>query len=275
MRIWLQKHVVEGRMPELDEWYREHVAAVVDPGTEVVTHTLPPEAYETDIPEQRVTFGALAHHFNHYFARSAAQADRDGFDAWVIAAGQDPGLDGARAMATIPTLGYGSVTFNYCLREGIRFGIIGFAEGLREPITANVERYGAGHLLADYAIIPGGPKAMAAAIAGDPQQFLDQVEEAATEAAVAGAQMIIPAEGLPAEALWHYGVRETGGLPVLDPLGLLLKSAETEVRLRELGSVARPTTGFWFGRPGDEALEEVERAFPGREVGGPGGEPLQ
>lgn len=273
MRIWLQKHVVEGRMPELDEWYREHVAAVVDPGTEVVTHTLPPEAYETDIPEQRVTFGALAHHFNHYFARSAAQADRDGFDAWVIAAGQDPGLDGARAMATIPTLGYGSVTFNYCLREGIRFGIIGFAEGLREPITANVERYGAGHLLADYAIIPGGPKAMAAAIAGDPQRFLDEVAEAAAEAAAAGAQVIVPAEGLPAEALWHYGVREACGLPVLDPLGLLLKSAETEVRLRELGSVARPSTGFWFARPGQEALEEVERAFPGREVGGPYGEP--
>ena len=270
MRIWLQKHVVEGRMPELDEWYREHVAAVVDPGTEVVTHTLPPEAYAADIPEQRVTFGALAHHFNHYFARSAAQADREGYDAWVIAAGQDPGLDAARSMATIPALGYGSVVFNYCLREGVRFGIIGFAEGLREPITANVERYGAGHLLAGYAIIPGGPKAMAAAITGDPQRFLEEVGEAAAEAAAAGAQVIVPAEGLPAEALWHYGVREACGLPVLDPLGLLLKSAETEVRLRALGSVARPTKGFWFARPGEEALEEVESAFPGRPIVDPG-----
>ena len=270
MRIWLQKHVVEGRMPELDEWYREHIPAVVDPGTEVITHTLPPEAYAADIPEQRVSYGALAVNFNHYFARTAAQADRDGYDAWVIAAGQDPGLDGARTLATIPTLGYGSVVFNYCLREGIRFGIVGFAEGLREPITANVNRYGAGHLLASYSVIPGGQQTMAAAIAGDPRPFLQQVEEDAGKADSAGAQVIIPAEGLPAEALWHYGVREAGGLPVLDPLGLLLKTAESEVRLRALGSVARPTKGFWFARPGEEALEEVESAFPGRPIADPG-----
>ena len=270
MRIWLQKHVVEGRMPELDQWYREHIAAVVDPGTEVVTHTLPPEAYEADIPEQLVTFGVMAVHFNHYFARTAAQADREGYDAWVIAAGQDPGLPAARVLATIPTLGYGSVAFNRCLREGIRFGIVGFADGLREPITANVEAYGAGRLLADYAVIPGGPRTMIAAIAGNPQPFLDQVEAAAVGAAKAGAQVIIPAEGLPAEALWHFGVREVGGLPVVDPLGLLLKTAETEVRLRELGSVARPTPGFLYARPAQEAIDHVESVFGGVGIeGGP------
>lgn len=37
MRIWLQKHVIEDRLPELDRWYRAHIADVVDPGTEVVT----------------------------------------------------------------------------------------------------------------------------------------------------------------------------------------------------------------------------------------------
>lgn len=266
MRIWLQKHVIEDRLPELDDWYREHIAAVTDRGTEVVTRTLPRRTYDTDVPYQYVTYGAIAVHFNHYFARTAVQAERDGFDAWVIAAGQDPGLPAARALATIPTLGYGSTVFRHCARDDIRFGIIGFASGLREPIVENVRRYRTDHLMASYSVIPGGRDAVVAAIIGRPEQFLDEYGDAATRAAEAGAQVIVPAEGLPAEVLWHYRIRELSGLPVLDPLGLLLKSAETEVRLRALGCVARPTTGFWCARPGSEVMNHIESVFAGNDI---------
>jgi len=267
MRIWLQKHVVEGRMPELDEWYRAHIEQVTDPGTEVVTHTLPADAYDSQVPESHVTYGALAVHFNHYFARSAFQAEREGYDAWVIAAGQDPGLEAARTLATIPTLGYGSTTFHLCMRDSIRFGIVGFAQGLREPIVHNVRRYGAEGLMASYSVIPGGQPAILEAIGGSPEQFLEEFEIASAGAAEAGAQVIVPAEGLPAEILWHSGVHEAGGIPVLDPLGILIKTAEAEVRLRELGSLARPVTGFFYARPGDEAVEQVESVFTGNEFG--------
>lgn len=267
MRIWLQKHVVEGRMPELDEWYRAHIEQVTYPGTEVVTHTLPAGAYDSQVPESHVTYGALAVHFNHYFARTAFQAEREGYDAWVIGAGQDPGLEAARTLATIPTLGYGSTTFHLCMRDSIRFGIVGFAQGLREPIVHNVRRYGAEGLMASYSVIPGGQPAILEAIGGSPEQFLEEFEIAAAGAAEAGAQVIVPAEGLPAEILWHSGVHEAGGIPVLDPLGILIKTAETEVRLRELGSLSRPVTGFFYARPGDEAVEQVESVFTGNEFG--------
>jgi allantoin racemase len=266
VRIWLQKHVIEDRLPELDDWYRSHIATVVDPATEVATRTLPRLTYQTDVPYQYVTYGAVAVHFNHYFAQSAVQAERDGFDAWVIAAGQDPGLPAARTLATIPTLGYGNTVFGHCARDEIRFGIIGFASGLREPIVENVRRYRTDHLLANYSVIPGGKEAVVAAIVGKPEQFLDEFGIAAAQAAAAGAQVIIPAEGLPAEVLWHYNIRTLAGLPVLDPLGLLLKSAENEVRLRALGCVARPTTGFWYARPDRDVTEHIESVFATTEI---------
>lgn len=269
MRIWLQKHVVEGRLPALDQWYRAHIAGVVDPGTEVVIHTLPRRTYDADIPNEYVSFGVVAVHFNHYLARTAVQAERDGFDAWVIAAGQDPGLPAARTLATIPTLGYGSVTFLHCAREETRFGIIGFEAGLREPIVANIGRYRTDHLLAGYRVIPGGNSAVAAAIAGDPEVFVRDFTAAAARAADEGAQVIIPAEGLLTEILWHYGIHVLGELPVLDPLGLLLSAAENEVRLRALGCTGRPTTGFHFRRPDDSVIEHVESVFPGTEIEGP------
>lgn len=262
MRIWLQKHVVSERLPELDDWYREHIAAVVDAGTEVAIRTLPRRTYATEVPYDYVPYGAVALRFNNYFAETAVQAERDGYDAWVIAAGQDPGLPAARTLATIPALGYGSTAFGFCARNEIRFGIIGFVPGLREPITDNVRRYGTGHLLSSYALLDDGKQAVLSAIGGDPARFLESFAEQAARAAAAGAQVIIPAEGLPAEILWHYGIRDVEALPVLDPLGLLLKSAETEVRLRRLGCVARPGTGFHYARPGAEILAHIETVFP-------------
>lgn len=262
MKIWLQKHVVSERLPELDRWYLDHIDAVVDPGTEVVIRTLPRATYATEVPYDYVPYGAIALRFNNYFAETAVQAERDGYDAWVIAAGQDPGLPAARTLATIPTLGYGSTAFGYCARNEIRFGIIGFVPGLREPITDNVRRYGTGQLMAGYGLLDDGRQAVLSAIGGNPAQFLATFAEKATQAAADGAQVIIPAEGLPAEILWHYGIRDIEGLPVLDPLGLLLKSAETEVRLRGLGCVARPGTGFYYARPDAEVLAHIETVFP-------------
>ena len=266
MKIWLQKHVILGRMPELDAWYQDHISAVVDPGTEVHIRTLPRRAYETPVPYQYVSYGSIALRFNQYFAETAVQAERDGYDAWVIAAGQDPGLPAARSLALIPTLGYGNTVFNYCARNDIRFGIIGFAPGLREPIIDNIHRYRADHLFTSYSLLPGSTEAVTAAIAGRPQQFLDEFDAAAAHAAAEGAQVIIPAEGLPAEILWHSGIHQIGDLPVIDPLGLLLKSAEAEVRLRALRCVARPRTGFWYARPDDEVSEHIDSVFAANHI---------
>lgn len=262
MKIWLQKHVIQGRNPELDEWYRQHIEAVVNPGTEVVIRTLPRRTYESHLPYDYVSYGAIALRFNQYFADTAVQAEREGYDAWVIAAGQDPGLPQARTLATIPTLGYGSTAFHYCAQNEIRFAIIGFIPALREPILGNIHRYRTTHLLSSYSLIPSGKTAVLSAISGNPDQFLEEFMKASSEAAEAGAQVIIPAEGLPAEVLWHCGVREIAGLPVIDPLGLLLKSAEREVQLRALGCVARPSTGFWFTQPDQRIMEYVESVYP-------------
>lgn len=266
MKIWLQKHIVAGRLSLLDEWYQQHISAVVDPGTEVTIHTLPRRTYSTDTPYDYVQYGVIALRFNQYFAETAAQAEREGYDAWVIAAGQDPGLPAARSMAAIPTLGLGRTAANYCAQHDIRFSFIGMVPGLREPIIENVRRYRADHLLASYELIPGSITATTLAVNGDPEQFLDEFAAAAVRASSVGAQVLIPATGLPAEIVWHYRVHDVVGLPVLDPLGLLLKSAETEVRLRAAHCTARPSTGYWFARPDPEVLAHIDSVFASNHI---------
>ncbi|MCV7199758.1 aspartate/glutamate racemase family protein [Mycobacterium angelicum] len=266
MKIWLQKHIVKGRMPALDDWYEQHIEAVVDPGTEVVIHTLPRRTYDYETPYDYVQYGVLALRFSQYFAETAAQAERDGYDAWVIAAGQDPGLTGARALATIPTLGLTRTASSYCAQQDVRYSFIGMVPCLKEPIIENVRRYRTDHLLASYELVPGSIAATTSAIAGDPDQFLGEFAEAAARARAAGAQVILPATGLPAEIVWHYEVREVAGLPVLDPLGLLLKSAEAEVRLRALRCTARTDVGYWFARPDAAVVDHIDSVFASNRI---------
>ncbi|MEV4117236.1 hypothetical protein, partial [Nonomuraea sp. NPDC049695] len=96
MRIWFQKHAVQGRSILLDKLYAEHLSAVAGAATTVEVHTLPSETYTDVLPEQLVGYGEIGQLIGDYFARSAVAAERDGCDAWISGAGQDPGLAAAR-----------------------------------------------------------------------------------------------------------------------------------------------------------------------------------
>ncbi|MGK4580707.1 aspartate/glutamate racemase family protein [Kitasatospora sp. HPMI-4] len=268
MRIWFHKHTVEGRLPLLDQWYREHLDAITSAGTVVDIKTLPADTYPGDTP-----FGLVGHHsaqvlFSEYFAHSAARAEREGYDAWITAAGQDPGLRDARHLAGIPTLGYGETAFHLCAMTGQRFGLLGFMPLLQEPIRANITRYGLDSSLAAYEVVPGGWDGVHSSLEGDFDRFMTVYTEAAERARKAGAEVIIPAEGIPNEILWHLGVRELAGLPVVDPAGLAVKFAEMSVNLHRLGIFSRSEAGYWLGRPDPAITEHLEKVFIGSTLTG-------
>lgn len=268
MRIWFHKHTVEGRLPLLDTWYDEHLRAVADPGTDIDVKTLPAETYPDDTP-----FGLVGHHaaqvlFSEHFAHSALRAEREGYDSWIIAAGQDPGLRDARHLAGIPTLGYGETAFFLSAMTGQRFGLLGFMPPLEEPIRANIRRYGLSESLACYDLVPAGWESVHRALEGDFDAFVTAYTEAAGRARRAGAELIVPAEGIPNEILWHLGIRELHGMPVVDPAGLAVKVAELTVTLRDLGIFTRSQVGYWFHRPPTEIAHHLEKVFLGSTLQG-------
>lgn len=267
MKIWFHKHTVEGRLPLLDQWYRKHIADVASPGTEIDIKTLPADTYGDATPFDLVKFGSLGLYFNDYFAQSAVVAEREGYDAWVIAAGQDPGLRDARAMTSIPAMGYGETSFFYSAMMGYRFGVLGFMPGLREIIKENITRYGLDSRLAAYELAADGHQAVSRALDGDFELFLKVFSDAAERAAEKGAQVLIPGEGIPTEIFWHLGIRELHGLPLIDPAGLLIRATELTVNLQSLGVVKRSEAGYWFRRPDDRLTDHIENVFLGSPIG--------
>lgn len=261
MRIWFQKHTVEGRMPLLDRWYEEHFSRIVRAGTTVDVHTLPPEAYPKSLPEGVVRFGAVEIFFSQYFARQAVEAERQGYDAFVIGTSQDPGLREARSLVGIPVLGYGETSFYTSAMTGHNFSIVGFIPELAEPLRQNVAAAGLESRFCGFRYIRDGAQLVSQALAGDTAAFLEAFEDAARASIADGSQLIILGEGLPNEILVHEGVHEIDGVPVLDSDGLLVKTAENLVEMQRLRITARSTAGYWMRRPDATYLRHLTETF--------------
>lgn len=261
VRLWFQKHTIEGRLPLLDDAYRRHFSDVARPGTTVEVHTLPADAYESPIPQGFVRYGAVEALFSAHFAASAWHAEQQGFDAFLVGASQDPGLLEARALTDIPVLGYGETAFHVAAMTGRSIGVVGFIPELEEPIRENLARFGFAHRVRGFAYVDAGTEATVEALRGNPEQFLAAFATAADRVVARGAEVIVPGEGLPNEILWAAGVRSHAGAAILDADGVLIKAAELLVDLHRLGSLGMSGNGYRSRRPPHEALRRLVGMF--------------
>lgn len=261
IRLWVQKHTVEGRRPLLDAWYREHLDSLVSGDTVIDIHTLPEEAYPAAIPQGVVRFGAVETFFSGYFSRQAVAAEAAGYDAFIIVASQDPGLRESRTLVGIPVLGYGETSFHVAAMIGQRFAVVGFIEELAEPIMENIAAAGLERKLAGFEYIEGGAGVVDAALSGSPGKFIDSFTASARRAIARGAQVIIPGEGLPNEILWHEGITSIDEVPVIDSDGLAVTVAELMVKLTRAKVLGRSGAGYWLRRPDPQFIGHLAKVF--------------
>lgn len=246
MRIWIQKHTVAGRLPQLDHMYEQHLAAIKRPDTEIKIATLPSDIYSGGLPEKTVRFGAVEVLYAQYFAAGALLAQASGYDAYIIATSQDPGLEDARTLASIPVIGYSDSMLRLGATLKHTIGVVGFIAELEEPIRANARRKGLEHLLAGFAYLDDAGL-VTDALTGHPEEFLSAFSMKARAVIDRGATAIMPGEGIPSEILVSNGVTEIDGVPVIDCNGVMLKFAEFFVDMAML-QITRVATGGYFGR---------------------------
>jgi allantoin racemase len=262
MRIWFQKHTVAGRSPWLDESYQRHARELLDPGTVVDFHTLPPAVYDTRLPADHVRFGQLEVFFSWYFAERAVEAERAGYDAYVIGTSQDPGLAAARSLVSIPVVGYGQVAFEFLRSQGLRFGVMGFVPALEEVLRENLTGYGCADLCVGFRYLPEGRQLVEDGLpAGGLATLLDRMREQAGRLRALGAQVVVPGEGIPNELLCGTGVRELAGLPFLDANALALATAQMHARTRALGVWHRAVPGYHTDRAPAAEVDRLRAIF--------------
>jgi allantoin racemase len=261
IRLWFQKHTIEGRVPLLDQLYQSHFAALLHDDIEIHIESLPAKTYSADLPEALVRYGVAESFFVTHFVRQAIRAEQEGYDAYIIGSSQDPGLKEARAAVNIPVVGYGQTAVHFSAMAGMRVGVVGFIPELEEPIRHNLRDQGMTEWCTGFRYIKGGADVVHAAFAGDHAAFLAAFLDASSQLIAMGAQAILPGEGLPNELLVHLGVHDVEGAPVIDPDGLAVLAARFQVELRRANVLGASARGYWQRKLSAHTLDHLVATF--------------
>jgi allantoin racemase len=226
-----------------------YLGEVAGPGTTFEFRGIdPPDRYLHRLTESRCAAKAVA---------NVIEAEQEGFDAAIIGHFQDSGLWDARAAVDMPVIGLGECSMLHACTLGYRAGLITISPAFLRWHEDQIVRY-----RLEQRII--GVRAMDTGVDLYMRAFQEQeayrevrrqfVEQAAPLAA-AGAELVIPAGGLPALLLRDEPEFEVDGAAVLNPTPVAAKQAELAVELRRLNGTgtSRHST---FAKPSPEARRE-------------------
>ncbi len=242
-RIWYQSFVDPvGQAPYIDR-LRSRLAALAAPDTTIALYGMaPPDRHFHALSEFRCADATI---------RAALRAEAEGCAAFVIGHFQEPGLIECRGAVDIPVIGLGEATMLFACALGRKVGLVTISPAFIPWHEEQILRHGL-----ERRVI--GVTAIRADLARFMRAFTDPAEDAAVRAEFAeqvrpliarGAEVLIPAGGLP---MLLFGERQpfaVDGVPVLEGIATVLKAAEMAVALHRITGVAASRSGLYARAP--------------------------
>ena len=228
IRIWFQGATDRVHHSAYITKLEAHLQAIVESSTTLSFNTTTPPATTTHaVTEFRIARNII---------KNVVEAERQGCDAVAITHFQDAGLAEAKSVAAIPVLGLGETTLTFSLTLGRKLGLVTINPAFIPLHEDQIVRYGLQSRVA-------GVRAVNCLVSDFMDAFADpagaayktlrvKFEREVETLLAAGADVIVPAGGLPMLMFGAERGAAMGGAPVIDGLAVLAKMAETAVRLR-------------------------------------------
>jgi allantoin racemase len=260
VRIWHQSMTDLTRLPGYSGMLREHALRVGDGELRVDLHGLDARTYADGVPPVAMCgYPWFQHLADVQIVENAMAAERAGYDAVAISCFVDPGLELARSVVDIPVVSSCETSLIVASAVGRSFGLITLDRAMVRILTTLVRSYG----YADRVVFlsafdpPVDEFELDGAFKGS-RALIDRFTELARRAIAAGADVIIPAEGVLNTVLVRNGVRDIDGTPVLDSYGSLLRFAHLLARMRELTGLRTGRSGA-YARPSPQIVDGIGR----------------
>jgi Asp/Glu/hydantoin racemase len=244
-RLWYQSfvHPIE-QAPYIGK-LQGQLDAVAAPGIKFEVHGLdPPDHLFHPLTEFRCAAQTI---------RNALEAERAGYDAFVIGHFQEPGLLEIRGAVDIPVIGLGEATLLAALSMGRRLGLVTIDPVFVDWHERQVRAHGLEQRVAGVRALrmdlPGFMRAFTdeAAYAKVRAEFVEQVRPLVG----VGAEVIIPAGGLPMLLFARECPFVVDGALILNGIAVVAKAAEMALALHRL-------TGAVVSRRGTYAKASAE-----------------
>jgi allantoin racemase len=244
-RLWYQSFVHPVEQAPYIERLQQRLDAVAAPDIRFEVHGLdPPDHLFHPLTEFRCAAQTI---------RNALEAERAGYDGFVIGHFPEPGLLEIRASLDIPVVGLGEAALLAALSMGRRVGLVTidpvFVEWHERQVRAHALEQRVAGVRAIHLDLPGFMRAFT----DEPSyqraraEFVAQVRPLVE----AGAEVVIPAGGLPMLLFARERPFVVDGALVLDGIAVVAKAAEMALALRRL-------TGAVVSRRGTYAKASAE-----------------
>jgi Asp/Glu/hydantoin racemase len=261
MRLWHQSFAQLDKLPAYRAGLEEHLKKVSAPGTEIVMHGMAPGTHTTMQPGKDIGYSYIQHLHSLQFLESVMQAEREGYDAYLLSTMPDPYLQIAQSLVDIPVVGFGFSSMHTASYLGRRFGIVTFIKELVPYYKENVRKYGLDQL--------GGPVRHLGLYFDDVQRGFSEpgpVVETFTRVVRTlveeeGIDTVIPGEAPLGLLLQRSGVHRIDEVPVIDSLATTVKTAEMLVGLRRCSNMNVTRQGYFYARPSEGRIEEALRFY--------------
>ena len=225
-RLWYQSFVHPIEQKPYIERLQALLDSVASPGIRFEVHGLdPPDHLFHPLTEFRCAAQVI---------RNALEAERAGYDAFVIGHFQEPGLLEIRGALDIPVIGLGEATMLASLSMGRRFGLVTidpvFIEWHERQVRAHAFEQRVAGVRAIRMDLPGFMRAFTddESYAKARADFVEQVRPLVAD----GAEVIIPAGGLPMLLFARECPFVIDRALVLNGIAVVAKAAEMALELR-------------------------------------------
>lgn len=263
-RVWYQSFVHPVAQAPYIERLQAQLDRVAGPQVRFEVHGLdPPDHAFHPLTELRCAAQVIGH---------ALAAEKAGYDAFVVGHFQEPGLLELRGAVDIPVIGLGEATLLAALSMAGRIGLVTIDPVFVPWHDRQVRQHG----LADRVVgttalrmnLPAFMQAFAdeAAYAQVREQFVAQVRPLVA----AGAELVIPAGGLPMLLFARESPFLVDEAPVLNGIAVVAKATEMALQLRALTGTFVSRRGTYARAPAAAIAEFQALAISGSGSGSGG-----
>lgn len=237
MKIWQQSLAVIAKLPTYEAALDEHARQVCSAGTEVHLHGIDPDSYAGETtPIQILLYPWTFRLATIQIVENGLRAQREGYDVFCLSTFCDPGIDELRSMLDIPVATIFETSLLMADLTAKAPALFALNRDHVQMVRAMLARKPLG---AQVAGVYPMPKPITEPDMRDERigAVIAEFETAARDAIAAGADLLIPAEGLLNTLLRRGGVTEVDGVPVQDSYGATLCFAEMLDHLRRTSGI--------------------------------------
>lgn len=263
MRIWYQSMAPLYSLGAYVEALEAHAAKVASEGTEVVFNGASERFYGKLQPQDVVKYPYAKHVVQREALEFCWQAEQQGFDAVILGSFSEPFLVEARALVDIPVISMPESTLLASCSLAPAFALVTLSAKSAVRNRALVARHKLEGRVSGYYPMPSawGEAELDEALR-EPAKLVADFEVSAAAAVAAGADLLIPAEGVFNEVLFKNGIARFQDTPVMDCVGAALLAAEMLVNLRRRAGIS--VGRQWaYAKPGAEMLADIRKHVAG------------